>query len=149
MGSVTAPVSYHSTFVQHLPYVKVGTVSYHSTFVQHLPYVKVVGTVSYHSTFVQHLPYVKVVGTVSYHSTSHRLDHYQSLRGTSKVEAVHSVLDRTITANSVGKRKLCYAIPWPKSIVGVDMKCGRCKKHFMTHDPSYVERYVEDEEDLL
>ena len=39
-------------------------------------------------------PYVKV-GTVNYHSTSHHLEHYQSLRGTSKVEAVHSVLDRT------------------------------------------------------
>ena len=35
-----------------------------------------------------------------------------------------------IAANSVGKRKLCYAIPWPKTIVGVDMRCGRCKKHF-------------------
>ena len=46
----------------------------------------------------EHLPYVKV-GTVSYHhSTSHRLDHYQSLRGTSKVEAIHSVLDRTFYA---------------------------------------------------
>jgi hypothetical protein len=42
----------------------------------------------------EHLPYVKV-GTVNYHSTGHRLEHYQSLRGTSKVEAVHSVLDRT------------------------------------------------------
>ena len=44
-----------------------------------------------------------------------------------------------ITANSVGKRKLCYAIPWPKSIVGVDMRCGKCKKHFMTHDTNYVD----------
>ena len=41
-----------------------------------------------------HLPFVKV-GTINYHSTGHHLDHYQSLRGTSKVEAVHSVLDRT------------------------------------------------------
>ena len=41
-----------------------------------------------------------------------------------------------ITANSVGKRKLC--IPWPKTIVGVDMRCGKCKKYFMTHDTSYV-----------
>ena len=40
------------------------------------------------------LPYVKV-GTINYHSTGHHLEHYQSLRGTSKVEAVHSVLDRT------------------------------------------------------
>lgn len=40
------------------------------------------------------LPFVKV-GTVNYHSTGHHLEHYQSLRGTSKVEAVHSVLDRT------------------------------------------------------
>ena len=44
-----------------------------------------------------------------------------------------------ITANSVGKRKLCYAIPWPKTVVGVDMRCGKCKKHFMTHDTSYVD----------
>ena len=40
----------------------------------------------------ERLPYVKV-GTINYHSTGHHLDHYQSLRGTSKVEAVHSVLD--------------------------------------------------------
>ncbi len=40
------------------------------------------------------LPYVKV-GSINFHSTGHHLDHYQSLRGTSKVEAVHSVLDRT------------------------------------------------------
>ena len=44
-----------------------------------------------------------------------------------------------ITANSVGKRKLCYAVPWPKTIVGADMRCTNCKKHFMTHDPSYVD----------
>ena len=42
----------------------------------------------------ERLPYVKV-GTINYHSTGHHLKHYQSLRGTSKVEAVHSVLDRT------------------------------------------------------
>lgn len=60
-----------------------------------------------------HLPYVKV-GTINFHNSGHHLDHYQSLRGTSKVrnfavsvaydhsfhctvqvEAVHSVLDRT------------------------------------------------------
>ena len=41
-----------------------------------------------------HLPYAKV-GTVNLHMTGHHLSHYQSLRGTSKVEAVHSVLDRT------------------------------------------------------
>lgn len=39
-----------------------------------------------------HLPYVHV-GSVNYHSTGHHLNHYQSLRGTSEVEAVHSVLD--------------------------------------------------------
>jgi phage FluMu protein Com len=44
-----------------------------------------------------------------------------------------------ISANSVGKRKLCYAIPWPKTIVGVDMRCSKCNKHFMTHDVSYVD----------
>lgn len=40
------------------------------------------------------LPFVKV-GYINFHSTGHHLAHYQSLRGTSKVEAVHSVLDRT------------------------------------------------------
>ena len=42
------------------------------------------------------------VGTTNYHNTGHHLNHYQSLRGTSKVEAVHSVLDRTLipTENS-------------------------------------------------
>ena len=40
------------------------------------------------------LPFIKV-GTINYHSTGHHLLHYQSLRGTSKVKAVHSVLDRT------------------------------------------------------
>ena len=37
-----------------------------------------------------------------------------------------------IIANSVGKRKLCYAV------VGLDMRCQKCKKHFMTHDPLYI-----------
>jgi hypothetical protein len=41
----------------------------------------------------ERLPFVKV-GMVNYHSTGHHLDHFQSLHGTSKVEAVHSVLDR-------------------------------------------------------
>ena len=45
----------------------------------------------------------------------------------------------------VGKHKLCYAIPWPKTIVGVDMRCGKCKKHFMTHDPSYVDTLTSEE----
>ena len=43
-----------------------------------------------------------------------------------------------INANSVGKTKLCYAVPWPKCVVGIDMRCTSCKKHFMTHDPSYI-----------
>ena len=41
-----------------------------------------------------HLPYVRV-GSINFHNTGHHLDNYQSLRGTSKVEAVHSVLDST------------------------------------------------------
>lgn len=44
-----------------------------------------------------------------------------------------------ILANSVGKRKLCYPIPWPKTIVGTDMRCTSCSKHFMSHDPAYVQ----------
>ena len=31
-----------------------------------------------------------------------------------------------------------YATPWPKSVVGIDMRCSKCKKHCMTHDPKYV-----------
>ena len=38
----------------------------------------------------EHLPYEHQLSL-----TGHHLDHYQSLRGTSKVVAVHSVLDRT------------------------------------------------------
>ena len=49
-----------------------------------------------------HLPFMKV-GTINFHSTGHHLDHYQSLCGTSKVEAVHSVLDRTFyTQRGIG-----------------------------------------------
>ena len=51
-----------------------------------------------------------------------------------------------ITANSVGKRKLCYAVPWPKTIVGVDMRCYKCKKHFMTHDTTYVDTLPSEEQ---
>ena len=51
-----------------------------------------------------------------------------------------------ITANSVGKRKLCYAVPWPKTITGADMRCGKCSKHFMTHDPSYVDTLPSDQQ---
>ena len=31
-----------------------------------------------------------------------------------------------ISVNSVGKWKLCYAVPWPRTIVGVDMRCSTC-----------------------
>ena len=33
-----------------------------------------------------------------------------------------------ISANLVGKRKLCNAVPWPKTIVGVDMRCGKVQQ---------------------
>ena len=39
------------------------------------------------------LPYV-TINTINFHNTGHHLPHYQSLCGTSKVESVHSVLDR-------------------------------------------------------
>lgn len=44
-----------------------------------------------------------------------------------------------IAGNLVGKYKLYYAVPWPKSILGTDMRCNKCKKHFMTHNPKYVD----------
>ena len=58
------------------------------------------------------LPYVKV-GTVNYHSSGHQLDHFQSLRGTSKVEAVHSVLDRTFyTQRGIGTEVFDARLGW-------------------------------------
>ena len=53
------------------------------------------------------LPYARV-GTVNYHFTGHHLPHYQSLRRTSKVEAVHSVLD----PHSVGLGQKCLTHGW-------------------------------------
>ena len=44
-----------------------------------------------------------------------------------------------ISINTVGKTKLCYGVPWSKSIVGANMKCSQCKKHFMMHDSSYTD----------
>ena len=43
-----------------------------------------------------------------------------------------------LSANSVGKGKLCYAIPWPKTVIGLDVKCVKCSRHFMTFDADYV-----------
>ena len=57
------------------------------------------------SNDVERLPYVRV-GSVNFHNTGHHLDHYRSLRGTSKVEAVHSVLDRTF----YGTRGICTEV---------------------------------------
>jgi len=37
----------------------------------------------------------------------------------------------------MGKRKLCYAIP---------LKCGNCKKHFMTTDSKYVNTLPSEEQ---
>ena len=56
-----------------------------------------------------HLPFVKV-GTINLHSTGH---HYQSLRDTSKVEAVHSVLDRTFyTQRGIGAEVFDMRLGW-------------------------------------
>ena len=58
------------------------------------------------------LPYVKV-GTINYHSTGHHLDHFRSLRGTSKVEAVHSVLDRVFyTQRGIGSEVFDARLGW-------------------------------------
>ncbi len=43
-----------------------------------------------------------------------------------------------IQTNSMGNRKLCYAVPWTKSLVGAEMRCGKCRKHFMSHDSKYI-----------
>ena len=46
------------------------------------------------------LPYVRV-GTVNFHNTGYYLNTYQSLRRTSKVKGVHSVLDQTFYCQQV------------------------------------------------
>ena len=48
-----------------------------------------------------HLPYVRV-GSINFHNTGHHLDHYQSLRGTSKVEAVHSSVGSHLLLHGTG-----------------------------------------------
>ena len=58
------------------------------------------------------LPFVKV-GTVNFHNSGHHLAHYQSLRGTSKVESVHSVLDRTFyTQRGIGMEVFDARLAW-------------------------------------
>ena len=58
------------------------------------------------------LPFVKV-GTINFHSTGHHLVHYRSLRGTSKVEAVHSVLDRNFyTQRGIGTEVFDARLGW-------------------------------------
>ncbi len=60
----------------------------------------------------QHLPYV-CVGKLDFHSTGRILLHYQSLRGTSKVEAVHSVLDRTFySQRGIGSEVFDARLGW-------------------------------------
>ena len=60
----------------------------------------------------ERLPYVQV-GTVNFHNTGYHLPHYQSLRGTSKVEAVHSVLDRTFyTMRGIGIEVFDARLGW-------------------------------------
>ena len=78
-------------FQQQLVHVRNGCVSDDP---EHLPYVKV-GTVIFQHLHISFILFLLKVGTINFHSSGHQLDHYQSLRGTSKVEAVHSVLDRT------------------------------------------------------
>ena len=60
----------------------------------------------------ERLPYVRV-GRVNFHSTGHYLDHYQSLRGTSKVEAMHSVLDQALyTQHGIGAEVFDGRLEW-------------------------------------
>ena len=60
----------------------------------------------------QQLPCV-CVGTVDFLFTGHILSHYQSLRGTSKVEAVHSVLDRTFySQRGIGSEVFDARLGW-------------------------------------
>ena len=60
----------------------------------------------------ERLLHVKV-GTVNYHSNGHHLEHYLSLLGTSKVEAVHSVLDRTFySQHGIGAEVFDARLGW-------------------------------------
>ena len=58
------------------------------------------------------LPYVKI-NTINFHNIGHHLPHYQSLRGTSKVESVHSVLDRVFyTQRGIGIEVFDARLGW-------------------------------------
>ena len=86
--------------VDHIPVADVAyphiTTRVLKVFRQQLIHVRN-GCISDDST---NLPFVKV-GTVNFHNSGHHLAYYQSLRGTSKVESVHSVLDRTFIHKEV------------------------------------------------
>ena len=78
----------------------------------------------------EHLPYVKV-GTVNYHLTGHHLEHYQSLRSTSKVEAVHSVLDRTSTPTVAEVQRFLMHV-WGGGFWGtIDVACVLLARRFL------------------
>ncbi len=72
---------------------------------------------------MDHLPYVRI-GTINFHSTGHQLVHYRSLRGTSKVEAVHSVLDRNFyTQRGIGMEIFDARLGW--WILSYNCRCLR------------------------
>ena len=85
------------------------------------------------------LMYVKV-GTIDYHSTGHHLGHYQSLHGTSKVEAVHSVLDHTFySQRGIGMEVLIQN--WDGGLlVIIDGVCEPLVRSF--HQTAYHPRYM-------
>lgn len=57
-------------------------------------------------------PYVKV-GEVDFHKTGVKLTEYRSLRGTSKVEALHSVMARSFyTTNGLAREVYNGRLSW-------------------------------------
>ena len=74
------------------------------------------------------LPFVQV-GMTNYHSTGHFLKHYQPLRGTSKVEPVHSVLDRTFyTQRGIGTEVFDARLGWWTLAYNCRCMCALGKK---------------------
>ncbi len=66
----------------------------------------------------------KLAGTIDYHSTGRILSHYQSLRGTSKVKAVYSVLDRTFySQREIGSEVFDARLGW--WLTGYNRRCFR------------------------
>ena len=104
----------------------------HSVSTDYVPVPPTFGKSDYQSPKIGELRAMEI----GYRSVPGKLDLMMYCPVSVKCSHCHSA---NIIRKTMGKRKLCYALPWPKAIVGVDMRCGKCTKHFMTHNPIYVD----------